>query len=77
MKEIKLMADYHCYPLWGTTPDDFGDISPDELPISLGLKIALRLGQNDMMPYLIQMIRHCLVLKVWKRKSYLLMTVIN
>ncbi|MBX9334853.1 hypothetical protein K5M56_26840 [Serratia marcescens] len=35
------MADYHCYPLWGTTPDDFGDISPDELPISLGLKNSL------------------------------------
>ncbi|WP_035345576.1 MULTISPECIES: hypothetical protein [Dickeya] len=38
MKEIKLMADYYCHPLWGTTPDDFGDISPDELPISLELK---------------------------------------
>lgn len=38
MKRIKLMADYGCYPLWGTSPDEFGDISPDELPLSAELK---------------------------------------
>ena len=38
MKEIKLMADYYCHPLWGTESDNFGDISPEELPISLELK---------------------------------------
>lgn len=38
MKEIKLMADYHCHPLWGTTSEDIGDISPEDLPISLELK---------------------------------------
>lgn len=42
MKKIKLMADYHCHPLWGATLEDFGDISPEELPISLELKCSLR-----------------------------------
>ncbi|MGQ8707722.1 hypothetical protein ACUTSW_17295 [Serratia sp. TSA_198.1] len=42
MKTIKLMADYHCHPLWGTTPEDLGDISPEELPISSELKHSLR-----------------------------------
>jgi hypothetical protein len=42
MKKIKLMADYHCHPLWGTNLEDFGDISPEELPISLELKCSLR-----------------------------------
>jgi hypothetical protein len=41
MKKIKLMADYECHPLWGTTPEDFGDISPKELPISLELQNSL------------------------------------
>ncbi|WP_370463638.1 hypothetical protein [Pantoea sp. B9002] len=41
MKKIKLMADYGCYPLWGTTPDDFGDISPEDLSISSNLKDSL------------------------------------
>lgn len=35
------MADYQCHPLWGVQPDDFGDISPDGLPISLELKKSL------------------------------------
>ena len=42
MKKIKLMADYHCHPLWGMTTEDFGDLSPEELPISSELKLALR-----------------------------------
>ncbi|WP_281549041.1 hypothetical protein [Kluyvera cryocrescens] len=42
MKKIKLMADYHCHPLWGSTPEDFGDISPEALPISPELKYSLK-----------------------------------
>lgn len=42
MKTIKLMADYNCHPLWGTAPEDLGDISPEELPISSELKHSLR-----------------------------------
>jgi len=42
MKTIKLMADYRCHPLWGATLEDFGDISPEELPISSELKHSLR-----------------------------------
>lgn len=41
MKEIKLMADYHCHPLWGGEPDHFGDISPEGLPISSDLQNSL------------------------------------
>ena len=41
MKKIKLMADYQSYPLWGTTLEEFGDIPPDSLPISLSLKSSL------------------------------------
>lgn len=41
MKKIKLMADYECCPLWGTTVEDFGDINPDTLPISDTLKREL------------------------------------
>ncbi|MFV8808600.1 hypothetical protein ACNSPD_00655 [Yersinia enterocolitica] len=42
MKTIKLMADYGCHPIWGTTPNDFGDISPNELPISIELQDSLK-----------------------------------
>ncbi|HHH1591716.1 TPA: hypothetical protein ACPZUF_000416 [Yersinia enterocolitica] len=42
MKTIKLMADYGCHPLWETTPNDFGDISPNELPISIELQDSLK-----------------------------------
>jgi hypothetical protein len=38
MRTIKLMADYQCYPLWGTTLEDLGDISPADLPISDSLR---------------------------------------
>ncbi|MGS4820179.1 hypothetical protein ACN4GA_14285 [Raoultella terrigena] len=41
MKKIKLMADYQCHPLWGVTPEELGDISPEKLPISSGLKSSL------------------------------------
>jgi hypothetical protein len=41
MKNIKLMADYQCYPLWNMSVGDFGDVNPDDLPISQDLKNEL------------------------------------
>ena len=41
MKSIKLMADYQCHPLWNMSPCKYGDMSPDELPISQELKDQL------------------------------------
>lgn len=37
MRRLKLMADYECHPLWGTAPDEIGDVDPTSLPISAGL----------------------------------------
>ena len=33
-KQIKLMPDYHCYPLWWMESVATGDISPATLPLS-------------------------------------------
>ncbi len=41
MKTIKLKADYQCHPLWDMTPQQYGDIDPDSLPISQNLKQQL------------------------------------
>ena len=41
MKVIKLMADYHCYPLWDMSPGECGDIAPSEIPISKELQQRL------------------------------------
>ena len=41
MKIIKVMADYQCYPIWNMSPSEYSDMSPDELPISQGLKDRL------------------------------------
>lgn len=41
MKNIKLMADYQCHPLWDMSPDEYGDIAPCELPISDELQLRL------------------------------------
>jgi hypothetical protein len=38
MRTIKLMADYHCFPLWEVSNSVFGNIDPNELPISKELK---------------------------------------
>ncbi len=35
------MADYGCYPLWETSPNLYGNINPDDLPISEDLKKEL------------------------------------
>lgn len=37
MVKIKLMPDYHCYPLWGMDDDNWGNIRPSALPISKAL----------------------------------------
>lgn len=41
MKTIKLMPDYHCYPLWDMTPYKYCDLDPQKLPISRPLQIQL------------------------------------
>lgn len=37
------MADYHCWPLRADDPDEFGNIDPGKLPISLLLAEKLNL----------------------------------
>jgi len=32
--KIKLMLDYQCYPLWGMSENNLGNIDPRSLPIS-------------------------------------------
>jgi hypothetical protein len=38
---IKLMADYHCFPLWEASPGAVGNIDPGDLPISEALQERL------------------------------------
>lgn len=33
MRKIKLMPDYHCYPLWEQSDNAVGNIDPASLPI--------------------------------------------
>ncbi len=40
MKQIKLMSDYGCFPLWHTG-GEIGNIDPASLPISEELKVSL------------------------------------
>jgi len=40
-KLIRLMADYHCHPLWDMTSDQYGDIDPAVLPLSAALRLRL------------------------------------
>lgn len=37
MRRLKLMADYDCLPLWGTSAEDVGEVDPADLPISTEL----------------------------------------
>lgn len=37
MRRLKLMADYDCLPLWGTTAEEIGEVDPADLPISATL----------------------------------------
>lgn len=41
MKRIKLMADYQCFPVWEAGDGHFGNIDPQDLPISVDLTIDL------------------------------------
>jgi len=41
MKMLKLMADYDSFPLWNASPNEFGNIDPERLPISTQLKADL------------------------------------
>ena len=41
MKKIRLMADYFCFPLWHNSGVEFGDIDPEQLPLSPELKQSL------------------------------------
>lgn len=43
MRRIKLMADYECFPIWEASPGVVGNIDPQELPISSGLRERLML----------------------------------
>ena len=38
MKTIKIMADYHCFPLWEASDDEIGNIDPSSLPLSQQLR---------------------------------------
>ncbi|MFK3974357.1 hypothetical protein ACI2KS_26905 [Pseudomonas sp. NPDC087358] len=47
MKTIKLMADYQCHPLWHDSMDEFGDIDPQDLPLSSELRARLAQWARD------------------------------
>lgn len=37
MVKIRLMPDYFCYPIWGNSVGNIGNINPEELFLSSGL----------------------------------------
>jgi hypothetical protein len=37
MRYLKLMADYHCFPLWENSSDLVGNVDPASFPISENL----------------------------------------
>jgi hypothetical protein len=41
MTSIKVMTDYHCFPLWHYGTDEVGEIEPTSLPISKELSSSL------------------------------------
>ncbi|MEM9542595.1 MAG: hypothetical protein AAGA60_24270 [Cyanobacteria bacterium P01_E01_bin.42] len=45
-KQIKLMTDYYCYPLWWMGGQEIGDIDPKTLPLSQELIKSLEQWQN-------------------------------
>ncbi|PXX34939.1 hypothetical protein [Undibacterium pigrum] len=47
MRMIKLMPDYHCFPLWEASPGQVGNIDPSSLPISDELKSLLSLWARE------------------------------
>jgi hypothetical protein len=40
-RSLKVMADYHCFPLWESDPDLIGNVDPSTLPISDSLRAKL------------------------------------
>ena len=40
-KVLKLMPDYHCFPLW-KAGGEIGNVNPDDLPLTNDLKAALQ-----------------------------------
>ncbi len=40
-KVLKLMPDYHCFPVW-KAGGEVGNVDPDDLPLTGDLKAALR-----------------------------------
>ena len=47
VKQIKLMADYECHPLWNASDLEYGNIDPGTLPISERLMSALKQWADD------------------------------
>lgn len=41
MRQIKVMADYQCHPVWEISPGAYDEIDPDALSIAGGLKQKL------------------------------------
>jgi hypothetical protein len=41
MTSIKVMTDYHCFPLWHYGSDEVGEIEPTSLPISKELSSSI------------------------------------
>lgn len=44
-KVIKLMADYHCFPLW-EVGGEVRNVNPDDLPLTVELRAELRAWAN-------------------------------
>lgn len=44
---IKVMADYHCHPLWALDEDLYGDFAPEMLDLSPGLTHDLNAWADD------------------------------
>lgn len=44
---IKVMADYHCHPLWALDEDLYGDFAPEALDLSSGLTRDLNAWADD------------------------------
>lgn len=47
MKKLKVMADYECFPIWDMSPEKYGDVDPNVLPISDELKQQLFDWSNE------------------------------
>ena len=41
MKHLKLMNEFCCWPIWNIDPEEYGNINPTTLPISVELQERL------------------------------------